>query len=103
MEDLLRGRDGSPKYPDLSLHGYRHAPQNHAIFDTPPHLLATIPQSPTASKAAIDLLGLETISFPDYLFQFTGGNCAHTIFHDWNAVMHSPILYPCTKFAGGYG
>jgi len=32
-ENLLRGRDSGPKYPDLSLHGYHYALQNHAIFD----------------------------------------------------------------------
>ncbi len=43
MENLLCGRDGGPKQPDLSLHSYRYAPQNYAIFDSPPHLLVTTP------------------------------------------------------------
>ncbi len=43
-------RQGSgPKYPDFPLHGYHHAPQNHAILTSLPHLLATIPLSPTGS------------------------------------------------------
>jgi len=49
MRNLLRGRDNGPKYPDLSLHSYHYAPQNHAIFDSLPHLLATITLSPTDS------------------------------------------------------
>jgi len=49
MRNLLRGRDNGPKHPDLSLHSYHYAPQNHAIFDSFPHLLATITLSPTDS------------------------------------------------------
>jgi len=37
------------KHPDLSLHSYHYVPQNHAIFDSRPHLLATITLSPTGS------------------------------------------------------
>ena len=49
MRNLLRGRDNGQKHPDLSLHSYHFVPQNHAIFDSLPHLLATITLSPTAS------------------------------------------------------
>jgi len=49
MRNLLRGRDNSQKHPDLSLHSYHYVPQNHAIFDPLPYLLATITLSPTAS------------------------------------------------------
>jgi hypothetical protein len=74
MRHLLRGRNGGPKHPDSSLHSYHYAPhkkagccldareggaksprpmdgpsQNHAIFDSPFHLLATIPLSQTGS------------------------------------------------------
>ena len=49
MRNLLRGRDNGHKHPDLSLHSYHYVPQNHAIFDSLPHLLATITLSPTAS------------------------------------------------------
>jgi len=49
MENLLRGRDSDPKQPDLSLHSYHYAPQNHVILASLPHLLATIPLSPTDS------------------------------------------------------
>jgi len=50
MRNLLHGRNNGPKYPDLSLQSYHYAPQNHAIFNTFPHLLATIPLSPTDSQ-----------------------------------------------------
>jgi len=36
MKNLLRGRDNGPKHPDLSLHSYHYAPQNHAIFNSSP-------------------------------------------------------------------
>jgi hypothetical protein len=49
MRNLLRGMDDSQKYPDLSLHSYHYAPQNHAVFGSSPHLLATITLSPTDS------------------------------------------------------
>jgi len=49
MRNLLRGKNNGPKHPDLSLHSYHYAPQNHAIFDSFPHLLATIILSPTDS------------------------------------------------------
>ena len=49
MRNLLRGRDNGQKHPDLSLHSYHYVPQNYAIFDPLPHLLATITLSPTAS------------------------------------------------------
>jgi len=49
MRNLLRDRDNGPKHPDLSLHSHHYAPQNHAIFDSFPHLLATITLSPTDS------------------------------------------------------
>ncbi len=51
MRNLLRGRYNGPKYPDSSLHSYYYAPQNHAIFDSFPHLLATITLSPSGSWA----------------------------------------------------
>ncbi len=50
MRNLLRGRDNGPKYPDISLHSYHYAPQNHVIFDSFSHLLATITISPTDSQ-----------------------------------------------------
>jgi hypothetical protein len=69
MRNLLRGRDSSQKYPDLSLHSHRYAPhkkagcrfarrakamdglsQNHTIIDSLSHLLATITLSPTDSQ-----------------------------------------------------
>jgi len=49
MRNLLRGRDNGLKQPDLSLHSYHYTPQNHAVFDSFPHLLATIALSPTNS------------------------------------------------------
>jgi len=49
MRNLLRGMDNGPKQPDLSLHSYHYAPQNQAIFDSFPHLLATITLSPAYS------------------------------------------------------
>jgi len=49
MRNLLRGRETRQKYPDLSLHSYHYAPQNHDIFASFPHLLATITLSPTGS------------------------------------------------------
>ncbi len=49
MRNLLRGRDGGQKSPYLSLHGYHYAPQNRAIIDSLPHLLATITPSPIVS------------------------------------------------------
>ncbi len=48
-EESTARRDNGPKRPDLSLHSYHYAPQNHAIFDSFPHLLATITLSPTDS------------------------------------------------------
>ncbi len=43
-------RQGSgPKHLDFSLHGCNSAPQNHAVLASLPHLLATIPISPTDS------------------------------------------------------
>ncbi len=47
MRNLLRGRDNGQKHPDLSLHSYHYARQNHAVFDAFSHLLATITLSPT--------------------------------------------------------
>jgi len=49
MRNLLRGRDGGPKFPDLSSHSYHYDPQNHAIFDSLSYLLATITLTPTDS------------------------------------------------------
>ncbi len=57
MRNLLRGRDNGPKYPDLSLHSYHYASQNHAVFYLITTiaryrrllLLATITLSPTDS------------------------------------------------------
>jgi len=49
MRNLLRGRDNDPKHPDLSLYIYHYALQNHAVFDSFPHLLATITLSPSDS------------------------------------------------------
>jgi len=49
MRNLLRGRDNGLKHPDLSLHSYHYAPQNHAVFDPSLHLLVTITLSPTDS------------------------------------------------------
>jgi len=54
---VVCGRDNGPKHPDLSLHSYHYAPQNHAVFDVRRsiarhrHLLliATPPLSPTDS------------------------------------------------------
>ena len=71
---VVRGRDGGPKHPDSSSHSHHYVPhkkagrcldareggakrprpmdgpsQNHAIFDSFPHLLATIALSPTDS------------------------------------------------------
>jgi len=48
--DEPTARQGNgPKYPDLSLNSYHYVPQNHAILTSLPHLLATIPLSPTGS------------------------------------------------------
>jgi hypothetical protein len=49
MRSLLCGRDDGQKRPDLSLHSHHYALPNHAIFDLPPHLLATITLSPIDS------------------------------------------------------
>jgi len=49
MRNLLRGRDNGQKQHDLSLHNYHYAPQNHAVFDSLPHLLAMVTLSPTVS------------------------------------------------------
>ncbi len=49
MKNLLRDRDSGPKYPDLSLHSCHYAPQNHAVSDSLPQLLATIALSPADS------------------------------------------------------
>jgi len=49
MRNLLCGVDDGPKYLDLSSHSYHYVPQNRAVFNSPPHLLATITLSPTGS------------------------------------------------------
>jgi len=72
MRNLLRGRDDGPKHPDVSLHSYHYAPhkkaagrldaqragcnpeghgpsQHRVVFDSSPHLLATITLSQTGS------------------------------------------------------
>jgi len=49
MNNLLRGRDSGPKYPDSSSHSHHYVPHNHAFFNALPYLLATIILSPTGS------------------------------------------------------
>ncbi len=49
MRILLYGRDNGQEYPGLSLHSYYYAPQNRAIPDSSPYLLATNCISPTDS------------------------------------------------------
>ncbi len=56
MRNLLCGRDNGPKHPDLSLHRYHYAPQNHAAFDAFPHLLATITLSSTGFQAGVKFI-----------------------------------------------
>ncbi len=53
MRNLLRGRDNGQKHPDLSLHSYHYAHQNHAVFGAFLHLLATITLSPTDSSGLL--------------------------------------------------
>ncbi len=43
------GRDSGLNIPGLSLHSYHYAPQIREYFVSLPHLLATIPLSPTGS------------------------------------------------------
>jgi len=49
MENLLRGRDSGSKISVFSLHSYHYAPQTRSFLSSRPHLLATIPLSPTGS------------------------------------------------------
>jgi len=56
MRNLLHGRDNGPKHPDLSLHSYHYASQDHALFDAFPHLLATITLSSTGFQACVKFI-----------------------------------------------
>jgi len=49
MINLLRGRDSGPETSVFSLYNYHYAPQIRSLLASLPHLLATIPLSPTNS------------------------------------------------------
>ncbi len=74
MRNLLHGRNGGLKHPDSSSHSHHYVPHNHATFDSPSQLLATITLSPTDyeclpvhPKQTVTIVGVQTGQFSIYI------------------------------------